>query len=510
MEKRLVLAVGLSFLVIFLWSRLLPQKQLTQSAAIIQNSSQENVADVAPSTASMPLLEQTEVSQLSEYVFHTPLMKIVFSEPSGAVKTISFKKYQNYEFNLEKGLLFNKVLNFSRESDSSATVKYVYKDDDKKITKAFNFSNDSYYIELQINVVNVSNKDITIDLPIILGQLDFNAKNSDNQQGSVKDVTVSTQENLIYPNAKKEGYFNNLKFIGLRERYFCAIIQPTGPGFSGFINQSGANKSIIGISTNNLNIKAGQEITKNFKIYLGPQDSNMIKPLNPDWLSIIYFGKLDLIANVLLGLLKFFNGVVHNWGLAIVLFSLTIYLILFPLSVKQFRSMKQMQEIQPKLEELRQKYKDDVQKFNREQLALFKEHKINPLGGCLPLILQIPVFITLYQVLTRTVALKGAGFLWIKDLTMPDRLFILPFSMPLLGNEINILPAFMTIGMYIQQKFTTVPQSGSSAEQQKLMMIMMPVVMLFAFYRLPSGVNLYWAINSVLMLIFQLKLMKSK
>ena len=143
-------------------------------------------------------------------------------------------------------------------------------------------------------------------------------------------------------------------------------------------------------------------------------------------------------------------------------------------------------------------------------MALFKEHKINPLGGCLPLLLQIPIFITLYQVLTRTVSLKGAGFLWMKDLSLPDRLFILPMSLPLIGNEINILPAIMSVGMVFQQKFTSMPQTGQAAEQQKIMLIFMPIMMFFIFYKIPAGVNLYWVMNSILMMVFQAQFMKKK
>ena len=155
-------------------------------------------------------------------------------------------------------------------------------------------------------------------------------------------------------------------------------------------------------------------------------------------------------------------------------------------------------------------YKDNPQKLNKEIMELYREHKVNPLGGCLPLLLQMPIFFALYQVLMRSVALRGANFLWIKDLSEPDRLFFLPFSLPILGNEFNILPILMTIGMFVQQKFTMTKATGEAAQQQKIMLIIMPLMFGVIFYRMPAGLVLYWFINSTLMLLTQIKASKAK
>ena len=173
-------------------------------------------------------------------------------------------------------------------------------------------------------------------------------------------------------------------------------------------------------------------------------------------------------------------------------------------------SMKQMQTLQPKIEELRNIYKDNPQKLNKEIMELYRQHKVNPLGGCLPIVLQMPIFFALYQALMRSVALKGAKFLWIKDLSAPDRLFILPTSLPILGNEINILPILMAVGMFIQQKISAGATSSASAEQQKLMMALFPLLFGFIFYHMPSGLVLYWFINSTFMLFYQIRMMRLK
>jgi YidC/Oxa1 family membrane protein insertase len=297
--------------------------------------------------------------------------------------------------------------------------------------------------------------------------------------------------------------------VGLRDRYFCTILEPSSDIYSGFIKKINSRGSEIGVYTNEFTLAAGQEKEFKFDIYLGPQELRHITAIKPEWAAVMYYGTFDFIAHLLLQLLDFIFGLVRNWGTTIVILSLLIYLILFPLTLKQMRSMKQMQALQPRIEELRKMYKDNAPKLNTEIMKLYREYKVNPFSGCLPLILQIPVFFALYQVLIRSVALKGAKFLWIKDLSLSDRLFILPVSLPFLGNEINLLPILMTVGMFVQQKLSMATTSTGSAEQQKLMLILFPLMFGFIFYHMPSGLVLYWFTNSALMLFYQLKISTS-
>jgi len=250
---------------------------------------------------------------------------------------------------------------------------------------------------------------------------------------------------------------------------------------------------------------------KNFHIYLGPQELKLITAIKPQWSAVVYYGSFDIISRLLLQLLEILYRLVHNWGGAIILLSIIIYLLLYPLTLKQMRSMKQMQALQPRIEELRKTHKDNPQKLNKEIMDLYRQNRVNPFSGCLPLILQIPVFFALYQALIRYVVLKGANFLWIKDLSEPDRLFLLPVNLPIIGNEINILPILMTVGMFIQQKISmTTTSSATSAEQQKLMLILFPLMFGFIFYHMPAGLVLYWFVNSSLMLIYQFRISRTK
>ena len=158
--------------------------------------------------------------------------------------------------------------------------------------------------------------------------------------------------------------------------------------------------------------------------------------------------------------------------------------------------MKKMQELQPKMKALQEKYKNDKEKLNKATMELYREEKVNPLSGCLPLLVQSPVFIALYQALSHTISLRGQPFvLWMKDLSQPDALFQMPFSLPFLGADFNVLPILMSVAMYFQTKLT--PTSGAGG-QMAAMNTMMPLIMIFIFYNMPSGLVLYWLINTLM------------
>lgn len=181
------------------------------------------------------------------------------------------------------------------------------------------------------------------------------------------------------------------------------------------------------------------------------------------------------------------------------MFSVSTKLAFYPLSKAQTNSMKRMQEIQPKIKELQEKYKNDKDKLNQATMKLYQEEKVNPLAGCLPMIVQMPVFFALYQALNHTIALRGQPFFgWIKDLSQPDFLFSLGVNLPIIGGDFNVLPILMAIAMYFQTKLT--PSTGGG--QMAAMNTMLPLFMVFIFYNMPSGLVLYWLVNT-LMQVYQ-------
>ena len=165
--------------------------------------------------------------------------------------------------------------------------------------------------------------------------------------------------------------------------------------------------------------------------------------------------------------------------------------------------MRKIQDIQPHIEKLRSVHKDNPQKLNKEMAELYKQYNVNPFGGCLPLLIQMPIFIALYQGLIRSVELKGAHFLWIKDLSLPDYIGT-PITLPLIGNNIHLLPLLMVVAMFFQQYISTKNSQSASKEQmqqQKIMLIFFPIFFGFLFYNFPSGLVLYWLTNTVLMVV---------
>ncbi len=280
---------------------------------------------------------------------------------------------------------------------------------------------------------------------------------------------------------------------GARDRYFCYILY-NGPYENiDFIRKD--KKTVVAITSNKENLSV-------WHFYLGPQIGEELALYKLQ--EIINYGIFNGIGVVILKILHFFNQLFHNWGISIILLTLLIYLILFPFTMKSTQAMKKMQEIQPYIQELQRKYKDNPQKLHKEQIELFKKYKVNPFGSCLPLFFQFPVFIALYQVLFRSVELKGAQFLWIKDLSLPDHTFKLPFSLPWLGNYINILPLLLIIIYFFQQKMT----STSLDSQQQSMGLFFVLFMGLIFYNFPSALVLYWLLQSFLTFIYQFRIKK--
>jgi len=505
MEKRLILAIVLSVLVLWLWSALAPQQHPIENKEVTAQAP----ATISMATQPIPLSPATKPTPSSLIRFNQEKMEVTFDEAQAVIKEVVFKAHQDYKFSLQSGLaIADNALAFRKENISPKAVSFVHSDPNKKIIKEFILDNSNYSMELVVKVQNMSNLPLQTDWTLILGVLQLNPKNV---QSRYQDITIATIDKVTHLAPQRDMTFPGINFLGLRDRYFCILVEPEAKDYQGFIRKIAPNEFNAGIQQSaEITLLPGQSTTQKFRIYLGPQDLRIINQVKPAWSALIHYGTFNFISQILLQLLEFFYRLVHNWGWAIVILSLAVYLLLYPLTVKQMRSMKEMQILQPQIEKLRQLYKDSPQKLNKEIMALYHQHKVNPLGGCLPLLLQLPIFFALYQALMRFVALKGANFLWIKDLSEPDRLFLLPQSLPGIGNEINVLPIVMAIGMFIQQKMSLTAASGSAAEQQKIMLFLFPLLFGFIFYRMPSGLVLYWFINSALMLVNQLRIGRVK
>lgn len=234
-----------------------------------------------------------------------------------------------------------------------------------------------------------------------------------------------------------------------------------------------------------------------FVVYLGPKSASTMDAVGESLgLGLaVDFGWFDFIAKPLLWLMNLFYSVIPNYGVAIILLTILLKILFWPLTHKSYASMKKMGDLQPKIKELRAEYGDDKQKLNQEMMALWKAHKVNPMGGCWPMLMQIPVFFALFQFLRSAIELRHAPFiLWINDLSVPDRL-PLGFDIPYVDKGLPVLTILMAVSMWLQMKIT--PSAGDP-KQQKMMAMIMPAVFLFIFLGMPSGLVLYWLVYNIL------------
>lgn len=308
-----------------------------------------------------------------------------------------------------------------------------------------------------------------------------------------------------------------MEWVAVKNKFFVQILNPKGPksGSSGFdlivertvgryenandpatwAQAAVPSRVAAAIQFEGRHMISGDSYTRSFSYYVGPKELDTLRPLGLHKKEVMDFGKLRLVCEGLVWSLGKLYGLIPNYGIAIILLTLIVRIIFWPLTHKGTESMKRMQELQPQIKALQEQYKDKPQKLQQETMALYKVNKVNPLGGCLPMLIQIPVFFALFSVLRSGVELRFAPFLWVGDLSSPENL--LHGMIPLVGS-LNLLPLLMTVTQIWQTKLT--PAAGDPM-QQKMMMWMMPIMMLVFLYSMPAALVLYWTANQVMMII---------
>jgi YidC/Oxa1 family membrane protein insertase len=298
-------------------------------------------------------------------------------------------------------------------------------------------------------------------------------------------------------------------WLAVKNKFFVQILTPKG----------GLDDAVVSVSRDPVTeeisrvaavasfpavqVTTDEPFVREFTYYVGPKKLKVLKAYGLHQTKVMELGWAGSIGSVLLTILNFIHDHLwpYNYGLAIMLLTIVIRVVFWPLTHKGTENMKRMQELQPQMKELREKYKDNAQKQQQEIMLLYKKNKVNPMMGCLPMLIQIPVFIALFYVLRSAIELRFAGFLWISDLSEPENLIPFGFTIPILGWEaLNILPLLMSATTILQQKLT--PTAGDPSQQK--MMMMMPFIMLFFLYNFASGLVLYWTTNNVLMIVQQL------
>ncbi len=410
-----------------------------------------------------------------------------------------FNSKDNYDF-----LKFNDMKHYSsRKSGNKIIFSAIQKD--LQIVKEYIFKKDSYSFQLSIKLKPVSGIKVNYDRIALKWQPTLGPENKIDKYDNI-ETSYYAQENKKKVSYKKKNYNNiivkkadNIKWVAFHNRYFVASIIPDEAykiKETFFYTDDGVKKIsgiISSIDPGKLN---KHEIELNYTIYAGPKLrdvfkknkklNSLIKTISSRKL-ILGIGKfITKLGNLFLDVLLFINKIVKNYGLAIIIFTILIKLILYPLTHKQFESMVKMQKIQPVINQVKEQYKNEPQKLNKELMQVYKKYKVNPFGGCLPLILQMPIFFAIWDMLQYSLELRSASFLWVRSLALPDTIGYLG-SIP-----INILPIIMGATMLLQQS-----QTGTDA-RQKSMMYFLPLIFLIFFWKMPSGLVLYWTIQNIL------------
>ncbi len=380
-----------------------------------------------------------------------------------------------------------------------ATIPFIHEGRDLFLAKELTFKKDSYLMELTVRVRNDGSKTIEDRLTIHLFNRPFAKSNryvfvgpAYYSQGEFKEVKLKKPGN-------EQIFSGEISWVAYQGPYFMMALLPREHltwelNFKRWDEKTAETR----IKSVPFVLRPGEVKDFRFSLYFGPKEIERLKVIGRDLDKAIDFGMFTPIAKPLLYVLKFFYRFVHNYGVAIILLTAIIKLIFWPLSHYSYQSMQKMQKLQPHIARLKEKYGHDKERLNRELMNLYRSYKINPLSGCLPMLLQIPVFFALYKVLLAAIELRHAPFvLWINDLSAPDRLYI-GFNIPFLGG-IPVLTILMGVSMYFQQKMSP---SSLDPMQQK-MMALMPLLFTVMFVNFPSGLVLYWLVNNVLSIVQQ-------
>ena len=512
MAARTWLAVFLSILVWFVYMKWFAPPPPTRSEQP-EVAKQESRPLGAPIPAKGSLFEKPLKTD-SSYQAKNAKFEISFSDAGGRVSRVSLLGYRESIrkdsahvrlVDPEQSTFSLAILFSDSDLSSFSDGEFVRRSEDKKVVfdrqssgieviKEYSWSEDSYLVNTHLKIVfPQSNRRDWGHLVVPLGATSLHS-NVDDPLKSWELVSFQNEKlTRNQPDGLKatEVLQGNTSWLAFGNRYFSSVL----------INASQINPDIVlfkepsfmgGALRYPLQLKEGQnELELNLNFYLGAKNYSDLAKV-PGLKQLIDYGMFSFFAFPLLELLKFFFQYVHNYGIAIILLTILVRILFYPLALKSYKSMKSMQKLQPQILALKEKYKDDRERFNREQLALFKAHKVNPAGGCLPMLVQLPVFIALYAVLGNSIELYHAPFFgWIRDLSSKDPYYV--------------YPVLMGISMLIQQKMT--PTVGMDPTQVK-MMYLMPVVFTFIMLNLPSGLTVYIFISTLLGILQQYAMTK--
>ncbi len=555
MEKNTIFAFVLCLLVLIVWFFISSKQQDKVPVVQEPQGTQETAKTKSTERAiSQPLvppeIEQRDIKKEilptkreteKEILVETPLYEAVFSNVGPTIKSFKLKNYQMTSdpdsppvnmIDMEKSLKPFLKLDFDQgpnivNKDDVYNVKETYLTLDSEssprdlvfstttpngvtINQTFRIYPDRYPLDIIVSLSNHSTNDIEGNLKATLRNYPPKDKKSYYSFIGLALLLNEELETIAVKKIEENQIFSGrIGWVAYENDYFMSAIIPDEQkraSFQGRYLDSGLLEAVY--VSPSMVLKAQQGLSAPFTIYLGPRDLTYLKPLQKKLELAINFGWTDIIAKPLLYALRFFNKYVKNFGVSIILLTILIKILFWPLTHKSYKSMKEMQKLQPLMAKIREKYKNNKEQMNKELMGLYKTYKVNPMGGCLPMLIQMPVFFALFRILGSSTELRHAPFwLWIDDLSAPDRLFHFSFQIPFMSPPygIPILTLLMGASMFLQQKMTPTPGDPSQAK----IMMFLPIIFTFMFINFPSGLVLYWLTNNILSIGQQYRIKRS-
>lgn len=528
-NKNVILAVVLSLAVLLGWNFIFPPQPAPNKTA--EQSQPATDASKTPETA------QAKVEPLPEFAptegalvkIDSPLYAAVFNSAGGVLEKFELKNYkqtiepdsplvdlitQNSKLKAPMGLLVDGAPSWvdaqwsfeghdlKLEPGQKGELTFTGALGDLRLVRKLTFRADDYQIDETISLINSGGAKVTTKLGFTMAadRLSPEGDKYNITRVAFLDSSGLTDESDVEDLQKGFVDDKGVKWGAVESNYFLLGIIPAEDAPSGKAKfEDGVYR--VAVEKVGLDLEPGAKKDLETSYYLGPKEMKYLKNVPKDLAASINYGWFDFVAKPLIQFLHFLHGYVSNYGVAIILLTVCIKLLFWPLSQKSYKSMDQMKKLQPMMAQIRERHKDDRQKMNEEMMRLYKTYKVNPAGGCLPMVVQIPVFIGLYQALLNAIELRHAVFIeylpfthkiWLADLSAQDPYYITPLV--------------MGATMFLQQKMTPSPGDPTQAK----IMLLMPVVFTFLFLNFPSGLVVYWLVNNVLSIAQQWWMLRKK
>ncbi len=533
-SKRLFLTLAVSFIFLFVYQYyfVTPQKEQQGSPVVEEGARAPEIAEVETvpiQEAPGKTAEQMVAGEEKTIRVDTPLYTAVLTNRGGVLKSVILKNFlqdmkdpdsrvqlvrdpSGTDFPLTAEVIgaggplgFAQALFLVDGGDvvlaegEEGSVTFSYRTHDGfEMIKSLIFSGDSYAVDGQVRLVNRRAEPISGRLIYSwtpgLEVLEEKSGSMMTGRYGFKGAVVRTEGKSRKIKSKKldgtELYEEIPDWIASQDMYFVVAMLPRNGSERAIVRKMDDGRVAIGLYTQ-IKLEPGTAMSLKALTYMGPKEMDSLKAVDPSLAETVDMGFFAFIAKPLLVLMNYFYRYVGNYGIAIIILTILIKIVFIPFSNASFKSMKNMSKLQPQINELRDRHKKDKEKLNKSIMALYKENKVNPAGGCLPILVQIPVFFALYRALLGAIELRHAPFmLWIADLSAKDPLYITPIV--------------MGATMFLQQKMT--PATGDPRQQK--IMLFMPIVFTALFVNLPSGLVIYWTVNNILTIGHQYYMLK--